>query len=241
MKRIFFLAVCLLLGFSTTPSANAQNKEHPVVFLAGDSTCAPRQESARPKWGWGEKLELFLDGYTVVNKAVGGMSTKSFRDRGMWDKLIGQVEKGDVVLIQFGHNDEKVNSEEKYAEAFTDYYRNLCRFVAEVREKEAVPVILTSVSRRHFKSGEPRRTHGDYPAAAIKAASDCGVVLLDIEETSFQWLEELGDEESAKRFMFSVDGKDNTHFVELGATEVAEMVAKALKECGDPYLSSLVK
>ena len=68
-----------------------------------------------------------------------------------------------------------------------------------------------------------------------------GVMALDIEELSFQWLGKLGEEKSALRYMYSVDGSDNTHFVELGATEVAEMTAKALKKCGNKYLEALVK
>lgn len=245
MKRLFlFLTVCLLAGCGTSKVATKTVQKPAadcVVYLAGDSTCAPRKDSDRPKWGWGEKLAEYLDGYTVVNKAVGGRSTKSYIDEGRWDKLIAMVKKGDVVFIQFGHNDEKKNSPEKYAAAFGDYYGNLSRFIAEVKAKEAVPVILTPMSRRHFKEGNVVRTHKDYPDAAKKAAADGGVVALDIEQLTYEWLSSLGDEPSKLRFMVSADGKDNTHLVELGATEVAGIVAKALKECGNPYLAGLVK
>ena len=248
MKRllIYLAALTMLFGCGTSKSASRQ--QGPVkppktckVLLAGDSTCAPRKEKDRPKWGWGEKLADYLDGYEVINKAMGGRSTKSFIDEGRWDKLMELVNKGDVVMIQFGHNDEKKKNPTVYAEAYGSYYENLCRFIDEVRAKGAVPVILTSISRRHFKDGAPRRTHGEYPAAAKKAAADKGVVCLDIEELSFQWLTRLGDEPSMSRFMVSVDGKDNTHFVEEGADEVAAMTAGALKQCGDPYLEGLVK
>ena len=178
----------------------------------------------------------------MVNLAVGGRSTKSYIDEGRWDKLIAKVSKGDVVLIQFGHNDEKKKSPDKYTAPFGDFYGNLCRFIDDVKAKDAVPVILTSLSRRQFdKDGILKHTHGEYPAAAKKAAADKGVVLLDIEQTSYEWLSALGEKESVSRFMFSVDGEDNTHFVELGAQEAAEITAKALKACGDPYLAGLVK
>ena len=244
MKRVFaFLSAFLILSCGT--SRVAADKVKPasdcVVYLTGDSTCAPRKESQRPKWGWGEKLAEYLDGYAVVNKAVGGQSTKSYLNEGRWEKVLEMVKKGDVVFIQFGHNDEHKNSESKYAEANGAYYDNLCRFIADVKAKEAVPVILTSLSRRHFKNGTLQRSHKDYPAAAKKAAADGGAVVLDIEQLSFDWLTSLGDEASALRFMVSVDGSDNTHLVELGATEVASMVAHALKTCGNPYLAHLVK
>ena len=246
MKHLFyFLTALLLLSGCGVSKKQAAAEPVPasdcVVFLVGDSTCAPRKDSQRPKWGWGEKFAEYLNGYAVENKAVGGQSTKSYLDEGRWDKVLGMVKKGDVVMIQMGHNDEHKNSATKYTEAFGDFYGNLCRFIADVKAKEAVPVILTSLSRRNFKDGEPRRSHRDYPDAAKKAAADGGAVLLDIEQLSFEWLGKLGEKESALRFMVSVDGSDNTHLVELGATEVAEMTAKALKECGDPYLSHLVK
>lgn len=246
MKRILlFLTVCLLAGCGSSKGVTKTAvKPDPAckVFLAGDSTCAPRREKDRPKWGWGEKLGEYLDGYEVVNLAVGGRSTKSYIDEGRWDKLIAKVSKGDVVLIQFGHNDEKKKSPDKYTAPFGDFYGNLCRFIDDVKAKDAVPVILTSLSRRQFdKDGILKHTHGEYPAAAKKAAADKGVVLLDIEQTSYEWLSALGEKESVSRFMFSVDGEDNTHFVELGAQEAAEITAKALKACGDPYLAGLVK
>ena len=246
MKRILlFLTVCLLAGCGTSRVATKTAvKPDPSckVFLAGDSTCAPRREKDRPKWGWGEKLADYLDGYEVVNLAVGGRSTKSYIDEGRWDKLIAKVGKGDVVMIQFGHNDEKKKSPDTSAAPYGAFYDNLCRFITEVKAKEATPVILTSLSRRQFnKDGVLKHTHGEYPAAAKKAAADNNVVLLDIEQLSYDWLSSLGDEQSALRFMFSVDGEDNTHFVELGATEAAAITAKALKDCGDPYLSGLVK
>lgn len=241
MKRVLFLMSLLMISCSLTTNAAEKPKENCRIFLAGDSTCAKRKDSDRPKWGWGEKLSDFLDGYKVVNKAAGGRSTKSYIAEGRWDKLLGEVVKGDVVMIQFGHNDQKKKNVDRYTEPFGEYYDNLCKMIKDVKEKKAIPVILTSVNRRNFKDGEPRRTHRDYPDAAKKAANDMGVVVLDIEELSFQWLCKLGEEKSALRYMYSVDGSDNTHFVELGATEVAEMIAQSLKKCGNKYLEALSK
>lgn len=241
MKRFLFLISLLLISCSLTSNAAEKPKENCRIFLAGDSTCAKRKDSDRPKWGWGEKLADFLDGYKVINLAAGGRSTKSYIAEGRWDKLIGDVAKGDVVMIQFGHNDQKKNNVKTYTEPFGEYYDNLCKMITEVKAKKATPVILTSINRRQFREGEPRRNLRDYPAAAKKAANDMDVVVLDIEELSFQWLRELGEEKSALRYMYSVDGSDNTHFVELGATEVAEMIAKSLKKCGNKYLEALVK
>lgn len=211
------------------------------VFLAGDSTCAPKAESERPKYGWGEKFAQYLNGFTVENKAVGGKSTKTFISGGQWAKMLKSVSSGYVVLIQFGHNDENQTASDGRGTTPDEYRTNLATFISEVKAKGAVPVILTPICRRSFSDGAVNRTHGEYPAAAKKAAADGGAVLLDIEQLSFEWLTNLGEEASASRFMFSVDGADNTHLTEQGANEIANLVAQALKDSNNSYLAALVK
>lgn len=250
MKALRLFFACLVMALSVTDcKGNIENTDTPsdpparkvVVYLAGDSTCAPKSESDRPKYGWGEKFATFLNGNKVENKAVGGKSTKTFRSGGQWEKLMQTVFAGDVILIQFGHNDESTTSSDDRGTTPEEYYQNLCRFIAEAKSKGGIPVILTPICRREFAGGVPKHTHQTYPDQAKKAASDKGAVLLDIEQLTYDWLATLGEEASASRFMVSVDGKDNTHLTEVGATEVAEIVAKALKACGDPTLSALVK
>lgn len=242
MRRFLSILSAALCLFPVYAFAENEEVNTTVVFLVGDSTCAPRTESGRPKYGWGEKFEQELAGVKVVNKAVGGKSSKSYLEEGRWDKVLGLVNKGDVVMIQFGHNDQSKNKPERFTEPFGEFYDNLCKYIADVKAKGAVPVILTSISRRSFDSdGYAKHTHKDYPEAAKKAALDNDVVVLDIEQLSYDWLNNLGEEESASRYMYSVDGKDNTHLLEQGAIEIAGIVAKALKDCGNPYLSKLVK
>ena len=211
------------------------------VYLAGDSTCAAKTESERPKYGWGEKLAPYLNGFTVENRAVGGKSTKTFISGGQWAKLLKSVVRADVVLIQFGHNDENQTASDGRGTTPEEFYTNLCGFISDVKDKGAVPVILTPLCRRSFTDGAINHTHGDYLDAAKQAAADASAVLLDIEQLSFNWLTSLGEEASASRYMFSVDGADNTHLTELGADEVAEMVATALKNSNNSYLAALVK
>lgn len=248
MKRFaIFLAFGLLLfggcnKKTDIPSEPPKPKPRKcTVFLAGDSTCAPKSESDRPKYGWGEKFAGFLDGYTVDNRAVGGKSTKTYISGGQWNKLLNLVMVGDVVLIQFGHNDENQTASDDRGTTPEEYYANLCTFIRNVNAKKGVPVILTPICRRSFSGGAPRYTHQNYSEQAKKAASDNDAVLLDIERLTYDWLAALGEEASASRFMVSVDGNDNTHLTEQGATEVAEMVANALKDCGVSALVSLVK
>ncbi len=223
------------------PKPKPKDAASAIVYLAGDSTCAAKSESERPKYGWGEKLSQYLNGNTVENRAVGGKSTKTFKEGGQWAKLLKSLTAGDVVLIQFGHNDENQTASDGRGTTPEQYHDNLLEFISDVKDKDAVPVILTPLCRRSFSGGTVNHTHGEYLTKAKEAAGEGGVVLLDIEQSSFDWLTALGEEASASRFMVSVDGSDNTHLTELGATEVAELVAKALKACSDAKLASLVK
>src|SRR3954447_14967760 len=123
----------------------AQNK--PItIFMAGDSTMAIKQPDKRPETGWGEMLgKYFKDGTAKIdNRAMNGRSTKSFISEGRWQAIINDVQKGDYVLIQFGHNDESKDKGERYT-PLEDYRNNLTRFVEEVRAKGANPVLLTPV------------------------------------------------------------------------------------------------
>ena len=212
-----------------------------TVHLAGDSTMAEKDLSkSGPERGWGMMFQNFLDdGVKVVNYARNGLSTKSFIDKGIWDGLIRSVQRGDYVFIQFGHNDSKESDPSRYAPARGAYSDNLRMFIREIRAKGGTPVLLTPVARRWFKDGKlDRECHGEYPLAMKAIAAETGVTLLDITESSLDWIESLGDEGSARYFMnlpagvylTAPEGKtDNTHTVASGARKIAGLVCDKIR------------
>ena len=221
MKKLFYLAIAWLVACSFT-----------TIHLMGDSTMAEKDlTGGNPERGWGMMLPNFVDdSFQVVNYAQNGRSTKSFIDRGLWDKVYDALQPGDYVFIQFGHNDAKADDPERYAPAFGAYQDNLRRFVRGAREKGATPVLLTPVARRWFKDGKlDRNCHTDYPAAMKQVADEMGVTLLDITTASLDWLESLGDEASKAYFMISTGKDDNTHTIARGARKVTEIVCEAVK------------
>lgn len=221
MKKLFYLAIVWLVASSFT-----------TIHLMGDSTMAEKDlTGGNPERGWGMMLPNFVDdSFRVVNYAQNGRSTKSFIDRGLWDKVHDALQPGDYVFIQFGHNDAKTDDPERYAPAFGAYQDNLRRFIRGAREKGATPVLLTPVARRWFKDGKlDRNCHTDYPAAMKQVADEMGVTLLDITTVSLDWLESLGDEASKAYFMISTGKDDNTHTVARGARKVTELVCEAVK------------
>jgi lysophospholipase L1-like esterase len=150
-------------------------KIHPALHLVGDSTMADKPiDPPNPERGWGQLLpQLFKEPARVVNHAVNGRSSKSFRDEGRWANLLAQLEAGDFVLIEFGHNDEKKEDPKRYAAADTDYKENLRRFIREVRAKGAAPLLATPINRRKFDAqGHLSETHGAYPDAMRAVAAE---------------------------------------------------------------------
>lgn len=205
------------------------NSMFPVAFLIGDSTCADYKIDRRPRFGWGEKFQAHVAGVRVENHATSGRSTKSFLAEGRWDVVMSRLRPGDYVFIQFGHNDEKLTDAKRGTEPFGEYFDNLCRYIADTRSKGATPILLTPICRRKFdKDGSVVYTHKEYPEAMKKAGHVTKTVVLDIEQCTADWLGRLGKAKSAEYFMYSVDGKDNTHLNSEGADAVASMVAKEL-------------
>jgi lysophospholipase L1-like esterase len=212
----------------------------PLVYLAGDSTMATKPLDL-PERGWGMALNgLFKDPAMIQNHAVNGRSTKSFINEGRWPRLVAALQPGDIVIIQFGHNDEKVENPAVGTSPATEFRDNLRRFIRETRAKQATPILATPVARRKFNAaGKLVPSHGVYPDAIRAVAAEEKVPLLDLEQATEQWLQEIGDEPSRKFFMWIAPGtnpkipegrKDDTHFVEAGAVKVAEMAVAQIRE-----------
>lgn len=224
-------------GASAVPAGAASSR--PQVHLAGDSTMAS-YKAENPQRGWGMVFgSQFVDPVMVHNHAISGRSTKSFIERGDWGKLVGELQAGDIVIIQFGHNDEKVNLPKTGTDVATEFPANLRRMVRDVRDKQAVALLATPVARRKFdRDGKLLPTHGAYPDAIRAVARELDVPLLDLERDTSAWLQEEGVETSKKFFVGLIPvgnppkapaAPDNTHFLEPGAQRVAELAAKEIR------------
>lgn len=165
----------------------------------------------------------------VANHAVNGRSSKSFVDEGRLDVILGAIRPGDLLLVQFGHNDSKTADPARYTEPWTTYQDYLRLYVDGARACGARPVLATPVERRRFEaSGNAVTSHGDYPAAMRALGAQEGVALLDIEALSLELWQKLGVEETKKYFNWTASEQDNTHFNPPGAIAVARLVAAEL-------------
>lgn len=214
--------------------AFAQADPKPIrILLVGDSTmCDYKSDS--PINGWGQYFPDHLQpSVTVLNRAVGGSSTKSFLDKGLWQRSI--AEKPDYVFIQFGQND-RLAREDVHTEPETSFRDNLRRLINEAREAGAKPVLLTPVANRIFRDGKIN-TKGISPwAEAVRAvAAEQNVPLLDHHALVAALYESNGEEGAADL------ATDRTHFTPKGAKTVAALlvpeIPKSLPELA-PYLKS---
>ncbi|MBL0131730.1 MAG: rhamnogalacturonan acetylesterase [Chitinophagaceae bacterium] len=229
MKKLVILPVAIALLAFIIPM-----KKKIKIFLAGDSTIAIKESKSYPETGWGMPLVHFWDSsVTIVNRAKNGRSTKTFLSEGLWKSIYDEAGEGDYVFIQFGHNDESVEKKERYATPDT-FKMNLNKMIAETREKKAIPVLITPVSRRKFDStGKAVETHRVYSQLTREVADAQKVLLIDLDKKSRDLYQQYGKENS-KLFFLQLkpgehpnypDGKeDNTHFNELGARLIAQLV-----------------
>lgn len=210
------------------------------VYLIGDSTTASGT-------GWGNFLGAnFKENVKVINAALGGRSSKSFYDEGLFNPVRSKLVKGDYLLIQFGHNDEKPEYigftspgiAPDYKGTFRDY---LERYINESRAVGATPILITPVSRMVFSStGEHIRTHGEYAKAVRKIAADNNVVLLDLEEYSHQVFGSLGKDETLRLYAgYNNDPSDLTHFPPEKAFRVTDMVVFLLRNSSSSLKDNL--
>jgi lysophospholipase L1-like esterase len=230
-KIIAFFPILLVFGFAT-------DKPAVRIFLAGDSTMSIKETGNYPETGWGMPFVYFWDSsVSVINLAKNGRSTKTFITGGLWNKIMQNAAENDFVIIQFGHNDEVPTKVNSYTTPDT-FQLNLTRFINEARQKKAIPVLCSPVARRKFSSsGELLPSHEMYSKLVKEVALREKVVFIDLDYLSQALYSQLGVEQSKLLFVQLKpgehpnypDGKeDNTHFNELGARMIAQIMLKEL-------------
>jgi lysophospholipase L1-like esterase len=216
MPLRFFVAVLSLVA----TGAAAQ----PVkIVLAGDST-------VNDEGGWGPGFRASFDAEVkVVNLALNGRSSKSFRDEGAWARVLS--ERPNYVLIQFGHNDGPGKGPERETDPETTYRANMARYVDEVRAAGATPILVTSIVRRNFDSAGriKRDSLAPYVAVIRRLAEERKVPLMDLYSLTLAQAEQMGPSGSEALGPRNADGKlDTTHLSEVGRRLIGIIAAREL-------------
>lgn len=252
MKLNFKLTLILILGLVGLSSFLLMRPK-PVIYIIGDSTVRNGNGTgANGLWGWGDFLADHLDSskVSVVNKALGGRSSRTFITEGHWDQLLPMIKAGDYVLIQFGHNDASplddtarargtingIGDEEKEIynpimkkqELVHTYGWYLRKYLDEIQKKGAIPVVFSPVPRDNWKNGKLNRIADTYGGWAREVAKSRGAFFIDLNELVAAEYEKMG-EEAAHAFFPG----DHTHTNKAGAQLTAAIVAKALTALND--------
>lgn len=213
-----------------------------TIFWAGDSTVKQNTIETYPQTGIGQAFAYYtrMGEVAICDCAENGRSTKSFIDEGRLAKIYDDIREGDFLFIQFGHNDEKIEDQTRYAAADGDFVRNLEKFVNVARNKKATPVLITPLCRRLFPGNTEAYRHVHYARAVKEMAERLGVACIDLTAMSEKLVTELGEEAEhlymnlpAGKFPNYPDGQtDNTHLQPEGALRFAGLIADGLWALG---------
>ena len=234
------------------------NPNLPTLFLIGDSTVRNgRGDGANGQWGWGEPLADYFDSskINVVNRAVGGLSSRTYLTMGYWENTLAMVKPGDFVMMQFGHNDngpfddkdrargtikgigdetrEIENPILKRHETVHTYGWYLKKFIDDARAKGATPIMCTLIPRKTWKDGKIVRDANTYAGWARQVAAAEKVPVIDLNEEIARRYDAMG--EAAVEPMF---GDPHTHTSRAGAELNAEIVVSGLKALSPDPLAS---
>jgi lysophospholipase L1-like esterase len=211
------------------------------IWIAGDSTASSKKLDKRPESGWGEYLGEYLSQDIIIrNLAENGRSTTSFIREGKLDLIDQGIQKNDILLIQFGHNDQKSIDPNRYADVNHAYPNQLKHMIEVALKHDALPVCLTPITRRDFVDGVlNENTHLGYPMAMKKLCHQEGIMLIDLFKITQDLLTDLGEEASTSLFLHLKPGEspnyphgvmDNTHLNETGARLIASIIALHIKK-----------
>jgi lysophospholipase L1-like esterase len=202
----------------------------PTIFLMGDSTVC--DQSREPFNSWGQMLTRFFKPDVAV--ANHGESGETYRDsigRRRLDKILSLMKSGDLLIMQFGHNDQKQIAAGTGG-PFTTYKAEIKQHVDAVRKLGGIPVIVSPMERRGFdENGKIKPSLIEYADASRQAAQELGVAFIDLNAMSKLFYEALGPEKSMLAFApTGPDKVDNTHHRAYGSYELAKCIVQGIRD-----------
>jgi len=205
----------------------------PTIYIAGDSTST--DQSREPFNSWGQMLpRFFKPDIAVANHGESGESLRGFIGERRLEKVLSVIKPGDYLFIQMGHNDQKEKGEG--VGALTTYKADLKRFIADVRQHGATPVLVSPMNRLTFDAdGKITNSLGDYPEAVRQAGKEENAAVIDLNAMSKPFYEALGPVEAHKAFA----GNDTTHHSDYGSYELAKCIVEGIKQDKLPLVKFL--
>ena len=261
MKFLKFSSIIILtLIFA---NCSAQKNIKPTIYTVGDSTVKNgRGDGANGLWGWGDFIGQFLDStkVSVKNHALGGTSSRTYQNLGLWDTVYNKLNKGDYVLIQFGHNDngpvndtirargtikgigneteEIDNLITKQHEIVHSYGWYINKIVVNTLEKGAIPIIMSPIPRNDWKNGHVPRNNKSYGLWAKQIAQKNNITFIDLNDKMAAKLESFGEQNVTETYFYK---RDHTHTTARGALMAASIIANELKSTSNSLKNYLLE
>ena len=244
MSRVKILLFIAIAGMAFTIQ-----KHKPVFYIIGDSTVRNGDGSGKNgQVGWGSVIDVYFDTLkiSVRNLAIGGRSSRTFITDGRWDKILADLQKGDFVIMQFGHNDggalddtarargtikgigydsiEIYNPIRKMKEVVHSYGWYMRKYVNETKTKGATAIVCSPIPRNDWKDGKVVRGNQSYGLWAKQVAEQNGAYFIDLNEMIAAQYEKM---DTAK--VSSFFPADHTHTNKEGAELNALLVIKGIR------------
>lgn len=237
----------------------------PSLILIGDSTVRNGKDDGQGlgpagQWGWGRPIADYFDTgrINVVNRAVGGLSSRTYLTSGHWQRTLAFVKRGDVVIMQFGHNDASPVNDDRRArgtlpgageesedidnlltgqrETVHTYGWYLRRFITDIRARGATAIVCSPVPfKRWDADGRIRRAQADYGGWAAQVARQEQVGFIDLNEAAAARYDTLG-RAAVLRLFPQVTPDETVHTNLAGARLNAEVVVAGIRALGVPVL-----
>ena len=244
MNRIFLKSTALFVLLS---SFVWMYQGKPTLYIIGDSTV---RNTTTPggQWGWGSVIGDFFDTTKIAisNQAMAGRSTRTFIKEGRWDKILSTLKAGDYVMMQFGHNEGSKPDTSKNGyrgvlrgigedtvvltwadgklETVHSYGWYIRKFIRDVKEKDANPVVLSLIPRNDWKDGKVLRSVNSFGQYAAEVAKQEGAWFVDLNSITADKYDAMGAEKVKPFFP-----QEHTHTNYDGARINAASVTEGLQ------------
>lgn len=261
MKSIKLLSFLCLAFLFFNFTLKQENK--PTLFMVGDSTVKNgKGDGSGGLWGWGDYIGQFLDTtkINIENHALGGTSSRTFQDKGLWIAVLNKLKKGDYVLIQFGHNDDGALNDSlrargtikgignetqeidniltKKHETVHSYGWYIQKVIREAKSKGAIPIVCSPIPRNDWKEGKVPRNNQSYGLWAKQVADKEKVTFIDLNDKMALEMEKLGEQKVTGTYFYK---KDHTHTSAKGAVLSASVIIDQLKESKNSLKNYILK
>ncbi|MEO6005921.1 MAG: rhamnogalacturonan acetylesterase [Opitutus sp.] len=238
-----------------------ENPALPSLVLIGDSTVRNGAgDGAGGEWGWGDMIGNQFDRskINVVNRAIGGLSSRTFLTQGHWDRALTLLKRGDFVIMQFGHNDDGPRNDTSRArgtikgvgeeaeeidnlltkqhEVVHSYGWYLRKFIRDAKERGVTPIVCSLIPRKTWKDGKIVRASGSYADWAKQVAEQEGVAFVDLNDRIARRYDEMGPQAVDPLF-----ADPHTHTSRAGAELNATMVVEGLRAVPDLPLTKFLR